>query len=77
MSSVEALIAKRFFPTKLITRIFYILCYWTTDSLGISQRELVKRLKLSQPAVSQAVRFMSPKTSLRDHGKSLLTIGRH
>ena len=33
-----------------------ILCYWATDSLGISQRELAKRLKLTQPAVSQAVR---------------------
>jgi hypothetical protein len=33
-----------------------ILCYWATDSLGISQRELAKRLKLTQPAVGQAVR---------------------
>ena len=33
-----------------------ILCYWATDSLGISQRELAKRLKLTQPAVSQVVR---------------------
>ena len=33
-----------------------ILCYWATDSLGISQMELAKRLKLTQPAVSQAVR---------------------
>jgi hypothetical protein len=33
-----------------------ILCYWATDSLGISQGELAKRLKLTQPAVSQAVR---------------------
>jgi len=33
-----------------------ILCYWATDRLGISQRELAKRLKLTQPAVSQAIR---------------------
>ena len=32
-----------------------ILCYWATDSLGISQTELAKILKLSQPAVSQAI----------------------
>jgi putative transposase len=33
-----------------------ILCHWATDSLGISQTHLAKILKLSQPAVSQAVR---------------------
>jgi len=33
-----------------------ILCYWATDRLGISQRELANRLKLTQPAVSQVVR---------------------
>jgi len=33
-----------------------ILCYWATDRLGTSQGELAKRLKLTQPAVSQAVR---------------------
>jgi DNA-binding MarR family transcriptional regulator len=33
-----------------------ILCYCATDSLGISQGELAKRLKLTQPAVSQAAR---------------------
>ena len=33
-----------------------MLCYWATDRLGISQRELAKRLRLTQPAVSQAVR---------------------
>jgi DNA-binding MarR family transcriptional regulator len=33
-----------------------ILCYWATDSLGIGQGELAKRLKLTQPAVNQAVR---------------------
>jgi len=33
-----------------------ILCYRATDSLGISRRESAKRLKLTQPAVSQAVR---------------------
>jgi len=33
-----------------------ILCYWATDRLGISQSQLGKILKLSQPAVSQAVR---------------------
>jgi DNA-binding MarR family transcriptional regulator len=32
-----------------------ILCYWATDSLGIRQTKLAKILKLSQPAVSQAV----------------------
>lgn len=32
-----------------------ILCYWATDSLGIRQTQLAKILKLSQPAVSQAV----------------------
>jgi REP element-mobilizing transposase RayT len=33
-----------------------ILCYWATDRLGISQKDLAKRLRLTQPAVSQAVR---------------------
>ena len=33
-----------------------ILCYWATESLGINQGELAKRLKLTQPAVCQAVR---------------------
>jgi len=33
-----------------------ILCYWATDRLGISQTQLAQRLKLSQPAVSQAVK---------------------
>jgi len=33
-----------------------MLCYLGTDYLGISQMELAKRLKLTQPAVSQAVR---------------------
>jgi len=33
-----------------------ILCYWATDSLGMSQTKLAKILKLSQPAVNQAVR---------------------
>ena len=33
-----------------------MLCYWATDRLGISQGELANRLKLTQPAVSQAVR---------------------
>jgi len=33
-----------------------MLCYWATDRLGISQQELAKRLKLTQPAVSQAVK---------------------
>jgi len=33
-----------------------ILCYWATDSLGIGQGELAKLLRLTQPAVSQAVR---------------------
>ena len=33
-----------------------MLCYWATDRLGISQGELATRLKLTQPALSQAVR---------------------
>jgi len=33
-----------------------MLCFWATDRLGISQEELATRLKLTQPAVSQAVR---------------------
>jgi putative transposase len=33
-----------------------ILCYWATASLGIRQTHLAKLLKLTQPAVSQAVR---------------------
>jgi REP element-mobilizing transposase RayT len=33
-----------------------MLCYWATDRLGISQGELGARLKLTQPAVSKAVR---------------------
>jgi putative transposase len=33
-----------------------MLCYWATDRLGISQEEVAARLKLTQPAVSQAVR---------------------
>ena len=32
-----------------------VLCYWATEYLGISQMELTQILKLSQPAVSQAV----------------------
>jgi hypothetical protein len=32
-----------------------ILCYWATDCLGIGQTQLAKLLKLSQPAISQAV----------------------
>ena len=32
-----------------------VLCYWATEYLGISQMELSQILKLSQPAVSQAV----------------------
>jgi REP element-mobilizing transposase RayT len=31
-----------------------ILCYWATDRLGISQHALARRLKMTQPAVSQA-----------------------
>jgi hypothetical protein len=38
-----------------------ILCYWATDSLGISQGELAKRLKLTQPAGSWAVSAGSVK----------------
>lgn len=40
-----------------------LLCYLATDRLGISQSELARRLKLTQPAISQAVR----------RGKELIT----
>ena len=40
-----------------------ILCYLATDRLGISQTHLAKILKLTQPAVSHAVR----------RGKNLVT----
>ena len=33
-----------------------ILCFWTTMELAISQVELAQKLKISQPAVSMAVR---------------------
>ena len=33
-----------------------ILCYWATDRLGISQTQLAHLFRLTQPAVSQAVR---------------------
>lgn len=33
-----------------------ILCYWATDQLGISQRELAEIFDQSQPAISYAVR---------------------
>ena len=33
-----------------------MLWYWATDWLGISQREVAKRLKQTQPGVNQAVR---------------------
>jgi hypothetical protein len=33
-----------------------ILCYWATEALGASQSHLAQRLKLSQPAVSHAVK---------------------
>ena len=55
MSSVEALIAKRFFRTKLITRIFYIgfrnvlkdgisVGKQLVISEGITERDISKRL---------------------------------
>ena len=37
------------------TKARSLLCYWATEYLDISQIELTKILKLSQPAVSQAV----------------------
>ena len=33
-----------------------LLCFWTTSELGISQSELGQNLKISQPAVSLAVK---------------------
>jgi chromosomal replication initiation ATPase DnaA len=33
-----------------------LLCFWATSELGIGQSELGKKLKISQPAVSLAVR---------------------
>jgi len=33
-----------------------ILCFWATTELAISQGELAQELKISQPAVSMAVR---------------------
>jgi predicted transcriptional regulator len=46
-----------------------MLCYWATDRVGISQREVEKRLKLTQPAVSQAVR--RGKDLVKSHSYSL------
>jgi putative transposase len=33
-----------------------LLCFWAVSKLGISQTELARRLRISQPAVSMAVR---------------------
>jgi putative transposase len=33
-----------------------LLCYWSTQELGISQTHLAQRLELTQPAISRAVR---------------------
>jgi hypothetical protein len=33
-----------------------ILCYWATDRLGISYKEMAKPSRLTQPAVTQGVR---------------------
>ena len=33
-----------------------ILCYCATDSLWINKKDLVKRLRLKQPVVGQAIR---------------------
>ncbi len=33
-----------------------LLCFWATSALAISQVELAQKLKISQPAVSMAVR---------------------
>ena len=33
-----------------------LLCYWAARELGISTRELSKRLGISQPTASQSVR---------------------
>jgi putative transposase len=33
-----------------------ILCFWATTELAISQVEIAQKLKISQPAVSMAVR---------------------
>jgi putative transposase len=33
-----------------------LFCFWATSELGISQSELGKKLKISQPAVSLAVK---------------------
>jgi putative transposase len=38
------------------TRARDLLCHWATDLLGISQTHLAQRFKLTQPAISQAVR---------------------
>jgi len=51
-----------------------ILCYWGADCLGISQMELAKRLKLTQPAVSQAVR--RGKRLVRSRSYSLIRLPR-
>jgi hypothetical protein len=34
-----------------------LLCFWATSALAISQVELAQKLKISQPAVSMAVRL--------------------
>jgi DNA-binding MarR family transcriptional regulator len=33
-----------------------VLCYWATRELGITTVELSKRLRVSQPTVSQSVK---------------------
>ena len=39
-----------------IVRARSVLCFWATDRLGISQTQLSEMMKLTQPAISQAVK---------------------
>ena len=49
-----------------------ILCYWATDRLGIKQRELAKKFRLTQSAISQAVQ--RGKEVVRSQSYSLFDI---
>ena len=45
-----------------------LLCFWATSALAISQVELAQKLKISQPAVSMAVRRGEQLASRNSYG---------